>query len=49
MTFAIVLIGWIFSLCLHEFGHAIVAYYGGDKTVKDKGIGIRKLEPPQRW
>lgn len=37
MTFAIVLIGWIFSLCLHEFGHAIVAYYGGDKTVKDKG------------
>ncbi|MBV6396230.1 MAG: putative zinc metalloprotease Rip2 [Anaerolineales bacterium] len=37
MTFAIVLIGWIFSLCLHEFGHAIVAYYGGDTTVKDKG------------
>lgn len=37
MTFAIVFIGWIFSLCLHEFGHAIVAYYGGDTTVKDKG------------
>ena len=37
MTFAIVLIGWIFSLCLHEFGHAIVAYFGGDTTVKDKG------------
>ncbi|RJP46812.1 MAG: site-2 protease family protein [Anaerolineaceae bacterium] len=37
MTFAVVLIGWIFSLCLHEFGHAIVAYYGGDTTVKDKG------------
>lgn len=37
MTFAIVLLGWIFSLCLHEFGHAIVAYHGGDTTVKEKG------------
>ncbi len=37
MTFAIVLIGWIFSLCLHEFFHALAAYYGGDTTVKDKG------------
>ena len=37
MTFIIVLIGWIFSLCLHEFSHALVAYYGGDTTVKDKG------------
>jgi len=37
MTFAIVLLGWIFSLCLHEFSHAIVAYYGGDTTVREKG------------
>ena len=37
MSFIIVLIGWIFSLCLHEFSHALVAYYGGDITVKDKG------------
>ncbi|HUH98537.1 MAG TPA: site-2 protease family protein [Anaerolineales bacterium] len=37
MTFVIVLIGWIFSLCLHEFSHALVAYLGGDTTVKDKG------------
>ncbi len=36
-TFLIVLAGWIFSLSLHEFAHALVAYYGGDKTVKDKG------------
>ena len=36
-TFLVVLIGWIFSLCLHEFSHALVAYYGGDTTVKDKG------------
>ena len=37
MTFAIVFFGWIFSLCLHEFSHALVAYFGGDTTVKDKG------------
>ena len=37
MTFAIVCIGWIFSLCLHEFSHALVAYFGGDTSVKDKG------------
>ncbi len=32
-----VILGWIVSVCLHEFGHAIVAYWGGDTTVKDKG------------
>ena len=37
MTFIIVLIGWIFSLCLHEFSHALVAYLGGDFTVREKG------------
>jgi Zn-dependent protease len=37
MTFAIVLFGWIFSLCLHEFSHALVAYRGGDYTVREKG------------
>ena len=36
-VFLIVLVGWIFSLCLHEFSHAIVAYYGGDTSVKEKG------------
>ncbi|MBW4617809.1 MAG: tetratricopeptide repeat protein [Cyanosarcina radialis HA8281-LM2] len=30
-------LGWMVSLCLHEFGHAIVAYWGGDTSVKDKG------------
>lgn len=29
--------GWVVSLCLHEFGHAIVAYWAGDDTVVDKG------------
>jgi Zn-dependent protease len=37
MTFLIVLLGWIFSLTLHEFSHALVAYLGGDWTVRDKG------------
>ncbi len=37
MTFIVVLVGWIFSLSLHEFAHALVAYYGGDTSVKDKG------------
>ena len=37
MTFLVVLIGWVFSLCLHEFSHALVAYMGGDYTVRDKG------------
>ncbi|HVN16048.1 MAG TPA: site-2 protease family protein [Anaerolineales bacterium] len=37
LTFVIVLVGWIFSLCLHEFAHAFVAYQGGDYTVREKG------------
>lgn len=36
-TFVFIIAGWIFSLCLHEFAHALVAYWGGDYTVKDKG------------
>jgi len=37
MTFLIVIVGWIFSLCLHEFSHALVAYFGGDTSVREKG------------
>lgn len=33
----VVCLGWIFALCVHEFCHALVAYIGGDKTVKEKG------------
>ncbi len=32
-----VCVGWLASVCLHEFGHAIVAYWGGDTSVKEKG------------
>lgn len=35
--FIVVTVLWVFSVCLHEFGHAWVAYCGGDYTVKDKG------------
>ena len=37
MTFIVVLSGWVFSLTLHEFSHAAVAYRGGDFTVREKG------------
>jgi Zn-dependent protease len=37
VTFIIVLVGWIFSLTLHEFAHALVAYNGGDMSVREKG------------
>jgi Zn-dependent protease len=33
----LVLGGWSVSLCLHEFGHAFVAYRSGDWTVREKG------------
>ena len=33
----LVLAGWAVSLCLHEFGHACVAYRGGDRSVRGKG------------
>jgi Zn-dependent protease len=36
-TFLMVLAGWGVSLCLHEFGHAFVAYRGGDREVYFKG------------
>ena len=36
-TVLLVLGGWAVSLCVHEFGHAIVAYRGGDREVYFKG------------
>ncbi len=37
LAFALVMGGWVVSVTLHEFAHAVVAYWGGDYTVKDKG------------
>jgi hypothetical protein len=36
-VFPFVLAGFLISLCLHEFGHAFVAYHCGDTTVEEKG------------
>jgi len=36
-TFPVVVTGWLISLCLHEFGHAVVAYDSCDWSVRDKG------------
>ena len=36
LTLAVIVV-WVLSTCLHEFGHAIVAYWGGDLSVKEKG------------
>jgi Zn-dependent protease len=37
VCFITVTVLWVFSVCLHEFGHALVAYRGGDTTVREKG------------
>ena len=31
------MIGWIMTVVLHEFAHGIVAYWGGDYTIKERG------------
>src|SRR5262245_38736576 len=36
-VFPFVLAGWVVSLCLHEFGHALAAFVCGDRSVRDKG------------
>jgi Zn-dependent protease len=32
-----VVAGWLVSLCLHEYSHAIFAYHAGDRGVADRG------------
>jgi len=34
---AFIMGGWIISVALHEFGHAIAAFWGGDESVEEKG------------
>jgi Zn-dependent protease len=33
-----IMIGWILSVTLHEFAHGIVAYWGGDHTIRERGL-----------
>ena len=42
-VFLFVFAGWMITLCLHEFMHALAAYTGGDRTVKGKGY--LRLDP----
>jgi Zn-dependent protease len=37
ITIVFVTAGWITSVCVHEFGHALVAYLGGDRMVVAHG------------
>jgi Zn-dependent protease len=37
LTLTFVVAGWVISLCVHEFGHAFVAYLGGDHAVVASG------------
>lgn len=36
-VFLFVMLGWLVSVCLHEWGHAIVAHLGGDTSVRARG------------
>jgi Zn-dependent protease len=36
-VFLFVISGWIVSLCLHEYAHALVAYRAGDVAVAERG------------
>ncbi len=42
-VFLFVLFGWIVSLSLHEYSHALFAFRGGDRTVASRGY--LKLNP----
>jgi len=36
-TFAFVLLGWVISLCFHEYGHAATASTFGDTSIVERG------------
>lgn len=36
-VFGLVVSGWLVSLCLHEYAHAVVAFRAGDRGVADRG------------
>jgi Zn-dependent protease len=37
LTLAFVVVGWIVSVCLHEFSHAVMAHLGGDRGIAASG------------
>jgi len=42
-VFLFVTAGWVVSLCLHEYAHALTAYHGGDRGVAARGY--LRLDP----
>lgn len=36
-AFGFVICGWLVTLCLHEYAHAVVAYRAGDTSVAERG------------
>lgn len=36
-VFLFVIAGWLVSLCLHEYAHAVIAFNGGDRMVAERG------------
>lgn len=43
LTLVFVAAGWIATVCIHEFCHALVAYIGGDRSVAS--AGYLRLDP----
>lgn len=49
ILFAFVVCGWVASVALHEFAHAVVAFGFGDRSVADKGyldLDFRRYADP---
>ncbi|TMC64634.1 MAG: hypothetical protein E6J16_06185 [Chloroflexota bacterium] len=44
LTILFVLGGWVTSLCIHEFGHAFMAYLGGDRSVAAGYLSLNPLK-----
>ena len=36
-VFLFIVTGWLVSLCLHEYAHAVAGFFSGDKSVADRG------------
>jgi len=37
LLLVVAIVAWVMCVCVHEFSHALVAYWGGDRTVRDRG------------
>jgi Zn-dependent protease len=49
-VFLFVVCGWLLSLCLHEYAHALVAYICGDRGVADRGyLRLNPLKYTSPW